>query len=233
MAMREYLDKRGLRKLTSIINKLFKRTWHGTRTEWDALSDEEKAQWEQAEIEEEDGNNGNGVVYVADRVEKGNYNPVTSNAVAEACFNFTPENNVEYFTGRYTLDGKKIYTKMFKTNINLTSETRFPDLSNFNWVLYNSGDITPYIADFDELIAIHGTMAVDLIDTNGSYTRYISSGNVVPSSVPQHTTENVAQHTFGYSLVKRNDVFSMQIRIAAVRTNYNVITVVEYTKKEA
>ena len=82
MAIREYLDKRGLGKLVELLRSIFKRTWHGTRTEWDALDAEEKDKWEQAEIEEEDGNNGNGVVYVADKVEKGNYNPVTSNAVA-------------------------------------------------------------------------------------------------------------------------------------------------------
>lgn len=82
MAVREYLDKHGLGKLIELLRSLFKRTWHGTRSEWDALSEEEKDKWEQAEIEEEDNNNGNGVVFVADKVEKGNYNPVTSNAVA-------------------------------------------------------------------------------------------------------------------------------------------------------
>lgn len=55
--------------------------WRGTQAEWDALSAAEKDRYEQAEII---GLDNNGVVYVVDRVESGNMNPVTSNAVAKA-----------------------------------------------------------------------------------------------------------------------------------------------------
>lgn len=53
--------------------------WRGTQAEWDALSAAEKDKYEQAEII---GLDNNGVVYVADKIEEGNMNPVTSNAVA-------------------------------------------------------------------------------------------------------------------------------------------------------
>lgn len=53
--------------------------WRGTQAEWDALSVAEKDKYEQAEII---GLDNNGVVYVVDRIEAGNMNPVTSNAVA-------------------------------------------------------------------------------------------------------------------------------------------------------
>lgn len=55
--------------------------WRGTQAEWDALSAAEKDKYEQAEII---GLDNNGVVYVVDRIEAGNMNPVTSNAVANA-----------------------------------------------------------------------------------------------------------------------------------------------------
>lgn len=121
-----YLNKGGLKKLAEAICKLFRKTWHGTRTEWDALDEEEKDKWEQAEIEEEDGNNGNGVVYVADKVEKGNYNPVTSNAVAGfvkavSYFNLEakPENilfwnaSTQTVINGYTIQPKVVQTVIF------------------------------------------------------------------------------------------------------------------------
>lgn len=55
--------------------------WRGTQAEWDALSAAEKDKYEQAEII---GLDNNGVVYVVDRIEAGNMNPVTSNAVYDA-----------------------------------------------------------------------------------------------------------------------------------------------------
>lgn len=54
--------------------------WRGTQAEWDALSADEKDKYEQAEII---GLDNNGVVYVVDRIEAGNMNPVTSNAVSK------------------------------------------------------------------------------------------------------------------------------------------------------
>lgn len=63
--------------------------WRGTQAEWDALSADEKDKYEQAEII---GLDNNGVVYVADKVESGNMNPVTSNAVAKV----TKLNNAKF-----------------------------------------------------------------------------------------------------------------------------------------
>lgn len=54
--------------------------WRGTQAEWDALLAAEKDKYEQAEII---GLDNNGVVYVVNRIEAGNMNPVTSNAVAK------------------------------------------------------------------------------------------------------------------------------------------------------
>ena len=60
--------------------------WRGTQEEWDALSAAEKDKYEQAEII---GLDNNGVVYVVDRIEAGNMNPVTSNAVAKHALDWT------------------------------------------------------------------------------------------------------------------------------------------------
>jgi hypothetical protein len=55
------------------------RIWRGTQAEWDALSATDKDFYDQAEIS---GVNNDGMVYVADKIESGNMNAVTSNAVA-------------------------------------------------------------------------------------------------------------------------------------------------------
>ena len=57
--------------------------WRGTKAEWEALSATEKAKYDQAEVIDE----YTGVPVVVDKVESGNLNPVTSNAVAEALGN--------------------------------------------------------------------------------------------------------------------------------------------------
>lgn len=69
--------------------------WRGTQAEWDALSAAEKDKYEQAEII---GLDNNGVVYVADKVESGNMNPVTSNAVAR--LGFTPPTSIDANAGQ-------------------------------------------------------------------------------------------------------------------------------------
>lgn len=79
MAIKKYLDERGTEK---VLKKIKNQIWRGTQAEWDALSAAEKDKYEQAEII---GLDNNGVVYVVDRVEEGNMNPVTSNAVAKMC----------------------------------------------------------------------------------------------------------------------------------------------------
>lgn len=55
--------------------------WRGTKAEWDALTSAQKDEYDQAEVIDE----YTGVPVVVDKVEAGNLNPVTSNAVAE-CF---------------------------------------------------------------------------------------------------------------------------------------------------
>lgn len=74
----KYLDKKGLAKMFSLIKFGHKKIWHGTLAEWEALSAEEKAEYDQAEVIDE----YTGVPVVVDKVEAGNLNPVTSNAVA-------------------------------------------------------------------------------------------------------------------------------------------------------
>lgn len=74
-----YLDKKGLAKVFSILKFGHKKIWHGTLTEWEALSATEKAKYDQAEVIDE----YTGVPVVVDKVESGNLNPVTSNAVSE------------------------------------------------------------------------------------------------------------------------------------------------------
>ena len=75
-----YLDKKGLAKVFSILKFGHKKIWHGTLAEWEALSATEKAKYDQAEVIDE----YTGVPVVVDKIEAGNMNPVTSNAVAEA-----------------------------------------------------------------------------------------------------------------------------------------------------
>ena len=57
------------------------RIWRGTQAEWDAISATDKDFYDQAEIS---GVNNDGMVYVADKIESGNMNAVTSNAVHNA-----------------------------------------------------------------------------------------------------------------------------------------------------
>lgn len=78
----KYLDEHGLETLAKILSFGRRKIWHGTRAEWDALAEDERSKYDQAEIEEVEGSAGNGSVYVVDKAEKGNMNPITSNAVA-------------------------------------------------------------------------------------------------------------------------------------------------------
>ena len=75
MAMRKYLTKSGLRYAIKKLLFGSKKIWHGTQEEWDALSSDEKDKYDQAEIEDISG------IAAVDKVEDGNLNPVTSNAV--------------------------------------------------------------------------------------------------------------------------------------------------------
>ena len=75
----KYLDKKGLAKVFSLIKFGHKKIWHGTLAEWEALSAEEKAEYDQAEVIDDD----TGVPVVVDKIESGNMNAVTSNAVSK------------------------------------------------------------------------------------------------------------------------------------------------------
>lgn len=80
MATKKYLDYAGLKRVLAKLLPGARKIWHGTLAEWEALSAEEKAKYDQAEVIDE----YTGVPVVVDKVEAGNMNPVTSNAVAEA-----------------------------------------------------------------------------------------------------------------------------------------------------
>lgn len=82
-----YLDKKGLAKVFSILKFGHKKIWHGTLAEWEALSPAERDKYDQAEII---GDTVDVPVVVVDKVEAGNLNPVTSNAVAKAIGNPAP-----------------------------------------------------------------------------------------------------------------------------------------------
>ena len=78
MATRNYLDYAGLKRVLAKLLPGARKIWHGTLAEWEALSAEEKTKYDQAEVIDE----YTGVPVVVDKVESGNLNPVTSNAVA-------------------------------------------------------------------------------------------------------------------------------------------------------
>jgi len=79
MATRNYLDYAGLKRVLAKLLPGARKIWHGTLAEWEALSATEKAKYDQAEVIDE----YTGVPVVVDKVESGNLNPVTSNAVAK------------------------------------------------------------------------------------------------------------------------------------------------------
>ena len=78
MATKKYLDYAGLKRVLAKLLPGARKIWHGTLAEWEALSATEKAKYDQAEVIDE----YTGVPVVVDKVESGNLNPVTSNAVA-------------------------------------------------------------------------------------------------------------------------------------------------------
>jgi hypothetical protein len=78
MATKKYLDYAGLKRVLAKLLPGARKIWHGTLAEWEALSATEKAKYDQAEVIDE----YTGVPVVVDKVESGNMNPVTSNAVA-------------------------------------------------------------------------------------------------------------------------------------------------------
>lgn len=109
MATKKYLDYAGLKRVLAKLLPGARKIWHGTLAEWENLSATEKAKYDQAEVIDE----YTGVPVVVDKVESGNLNPVTSNAVAEAlssaipgqtqfnipAFTYATETNVELTIG--------------------------------------------------------------------------------------------------------------------------------------
>lgn len=83
MTERKFLSYEGLRRMLGHLLPGARKIWHGTLAEWEALSAAEKAKYDQAEVIDE----YTGVPVVVDKVESGNLNPVTSNAVADAMNN--------------------------------------------------------------------------------------------------------------------------------------------------
>lgn len=71
--------------LSSLRGRGMKYIFHGAQDEWDALSAAEQDKYDQAEIEDE----GTGGIYAVDKVEDGNMNAVTSNAVYDAIHTIT------------------------------------------------------------------------------------------------------------------------------------------------
>lgn len=80
--------------------------WRGTQEEWDALPSADKDFYDQAEIS---GVNNDGMVYVADKIENGNMNAVTSNAVYNAIGTVSPMTVTKqgnYINGTYFYGSK-------------------------------------------------------------------------------------------------------------------------------
>lgn len=85
MATKKYLDYAGLKRVLAKLLPGARKIWHGTLAEWENLSAAEKAKYDQAEVIDE----YTGVPVVVDKVESGNLNPVTSNAVYDTLVNTT------------------------------------------------------------------------------------------------------------------------------------------------
>ena len=76
----KHLDKNGLDTLIKLIKPGFKRIWHGTQEDWDALPAAQKNKYDQSEIS---GNSNEGVIFVDTEANIGSLNPITSDAVAK------------------------------------------------------------------------------------------------------------------------------------------------------
>lgn len=66
-------------KFSSLFNKFVKKTYVGSRADWDLLSVAEKKQYDLADFTDD---TASGVPIISDAVTDGDMNPVTSNAVA-------------------------------------------------------------------------------------------------------------------------------------------------------
>ena len=90
-------------KFSQLFNKFVKKTFVGTRAEWDLLSAAEKKQYDLADFTDD---TASGVPIISDTVTDGDMNAVTSNAVYGALGHFT---NLGSFTSLSSA-GIAIYT---------------------------------------------------------------------------------------------------------------------------
>lgn len=67
-------------KFSSLFNKFVKKTYVGSRADWDLLSVAEKKQYDLADFTDD---TASGVPIISDAVTDGDMNPVTSNAVSK------------------------------------------------------------------------------------------------------------------------------------------------------
>lgn len=139
--------------------------WRGTQAEWDALSAAEKDKYEQAEII---GLDNNGVVYVVDRIEAGNMNPVTSNAVAAV--NMDAAISVD--TTKWSPSGQVHATKVGQIGIINWGGNSLVDIStdvnNRTKVAQLPIGFRPGLITEGTLMTINGTIAAITIDTTGA-----------------------------------------------------------------
>lgn len=140
MANKTYLDYAGLKRVLKRLLPGARKIWHGTLAEWEALSATEKAKYDQAEVIDDD----TGVPVVVDKVESGNLNPVTSNAVAEALDNATIDKM--YFNVLCDLDTDESSqvpglspTGWFNTNLKVNSDIVTVVVKHIK--CYNSGNV--------------------------------------------------------------------------------------------
>lgn len=121
MATKKYLDYAGLKRVLAKLLPGARKIWHGTLAEWENLSAAEKAKYDQAEVIDE----YTGVPVVVDKVESGNLNPVTSNAVYDTLPEYyskqltvTPtgeQAQLKFSAAQFT--GQKVLCKDGKTRI--------------------------------------------------------------------------------------------------------------------
>ena len=98
-------------KFSQLFSKFVKKTFVGTKAEWDLLSVAEKQQYDLADFTDD---TASGVPIISDAVTEGDMNPVTSNAVAAAIA--TSTTTIGEFTdlgsfGTLAAAGGKIYTE--------------------------------------------------------------------------------------------------------------------------
>lgn len=108
-----------------LFRKFVKKTFTGTRAEWDALTTAEKKEYDIANITDD---LAGGELIVSDEVTAGDLNPVTSNAVAKA------------LPKKYTLTGQSILFETVATALGLPNT--YPKKFKLEW--YGEASSTEY-----------------------------------------------------------------------------------------